>query len=272
MIPTQSDPALAGRKPQPARFTPLPGLDLHAEYHSVRTGGDFFDAIHLGSHVIFLLTDIAGTRESTQPIAADVQATFRRHGAELFRAPNANVMDITAQLAQEINHEFIRASRGVRFAPTFLGSFDLVLGILAYVNAGALTAVFHDSSSTHLLTSPAVPMGLFTHLTYEPSVQAFERGAKLLIVTKGVMETQHGRAHFGVDRLIPLLQDSDPATTNSATEICHAALKAAEEFKQVPWYSLHNLPFGHKNEDEDLTAMALVRPLKEASVEKEDSI
>ncbi|MBB5315656.1 PP2C family protein-serine/threonine phosphatase [Tunturibacter empetritectus] len=259
MKSSEPDLAATGRSPRRMELEGLQGVDLHAEYHSVRTGGDFFDAVDLGTHVIFLLTDIAGTKEATQPIASEVQRIFRGSAAELLGPAGTNVMDATAQLAQAVNHELIRAAKGVRFAPTFLGCYDLALGILAYVNAGGLTAVFHDSEGARILTSASVPLGLFTHLTHEPAMQAFEPGAKLLLVTKGVMETRHGRTHFGVERLIPLMQDAAPGfATQSATELCLAALKAAEEFKQVPWYSRLN-PFGHRQEDEDLTALALVR-------------
>ena len=237
----------------------LQGVDLHAEYHSVRTGGDFFDAVDLGSHVIFLLTDIAGTKEATQPIAAEVQRIFRGSATELLGPAGTNVMDATAKLAQAVNHALIRAAKGVRFSPTFLGCYDVSLGVLAYVNAGGLTAVFHDSEGARILPSESAPLGLFTHLTHEPAMQAFEPGAKMLLVTKGVMETQRGRTHFGVERLIPLMQDAAPGfATQSATELCRAALKAAEDFKRVPWYRGLN-PFGPRRDDEDLTALALVR-------------
>ena len=233
------------------------GLDLHAEYRSVRTGGDFFDAVDLGPRVIFLQTDIAGTKEATQPIAAAVQQTFRRCGAEFLGPPETNVMDATAQLMQQVNHGLMRAAVGVRFAPTFLGCYDVALGILAYINAGGMTSVFHDSDGARLLGSSSVPLGLFSHLTYEPSMQAFEPGAKLLLVTKGVMDTQHGRIHFGAERLMPLLQDGWAKT---ATEICRAALTAADEFKQVPWYRRLRVPFAGRDTEEDSTALAVVRP------------
>ena len=263
MMSPQTESPASGRTPHRMELGQLDGFDLHAEYHSDRTGGDFFDAIYLGSHVIFLLSDIAGTKEETQPVAAEVQETFRRQGTELLGAKGTNVMDATAQLVQVVNHALIRASGGLRFSPTFLGCYDLSLGILAYVNAGALTAVFHDSEGARLLTSESVPLGLFTHLTHEPSMQAFEPGAKLLLVTKGVMETRHGRTHFGVERLIPLLENTAPGfATDSAQEICHASLRAAEEFKQIPWYSLKKLPFMQGDGDEDLTALAVARPFK----------
>jgi serine phosphatase RsbU (regulator of sigma subunit) len=256
----EPDSAAMGRSPRRMELQGLQGIDLHAEYHSVRTGGDFFDAVDLGSHVIFLLTDIAGTKEATQPIATAVQEIFRGSSTELLGPTGTNVMDATALLAQEVNHALLGAAKGVRFSPTFLGCYDVSLGVLAYVNAGGLTAVFHDSEGARILPSESAPLGLFTHLTHEPAMQAFEPGAKLLLVTKGVMETRHGRTHFGVERLIPLLDDAAPGfATQSAKELCRAALKAAEEFKQIPWYNRLLHPFGSRDEDEDMTALALVR-------------
>src|ERR1700753_1231655 len=108
MMSSQTELPAACRTPRRMELGRLQGLDLHAEYHSVRTGGDFFDAINLGSHVIFLLADIAGTKEATRSIAAEVQDTFRRRGAELLGDPDVNVMDATAQLGQEVNHELLR--------------------------------------------------------------------------------------------------------------------------------------------------------------------
>jgi serine phosphatase RsbU (regulator of sigma subunit) len=260
MMSSEVGSPAVGRTPRRMELEQLQGVDLHAQYDSVRTGGDFFDAINLGAHVIFLLADIAGTKEETQSIAAEVQDTFRRRGMELLGTAGTNVMDATAMLVQEINHGLVRAAHGVRFAPTFIGCYDLSLGILAYVNAGGMTAVFHDSEGARILPSASVPLGLFTHLTHEPVMQAFEPGAKLLLVTKGVMETRHGRFHFGVERLIPLLEQTSPGfASDSATELCRAALRAAREFKEVPWYSLQNLPFGKGQGDEDLTALAVVR-------------
>ena len=70
----------------PADVKPHENLDLHAQYFSSRTGGDFFDAVNLGSHLIVLLTDIAGTKEQAHPIAAADQDAFRRGGSKFFRA------------------------------------------------------------------------------------------------------------------------------------------------------------------------------------------
>ena len=65
------------RTPKPTVLPPLTGLDINARYHSIRTGGDFFDAILVGPHLVFLLTDIAGELREIQSIAAEVQDVLR---------------------------------------------------------------------------------------------------------------------------------------------------------------------------------------------------
>lgn len=255
---SQTDVSAVERTPRRTELRPLAGLDFHAQYDTVRSGGDFFDAVVVGSRLIFILTDIAGRRPETHTIAAKTQDVFRRRAAEIFDAADTNLMDATTELVHEINHALIGASEGVRFAPTFVGCFDLALGVLAYINAGGQPAVFRDSDGTRLLPNVSVPMGLFTHFTYEPSIQAFEAGAMLLVVTKGVVEVQRGRDQFGIERVVRLLQDS---RASSATEISRATLQAAHDFKKVAWYSVRNLLRGADEEAEDMTALVLMRPV-----------
>ena len=107
---------------------------LSARYHSDRSGGDFFDGLAIGSRVIFLLTDIAGPRSEAHTIAAEVQNAFRQGARDLFDSPGANESEAIAALAHEVNRSLIDAAQGVRFAPAFLGCFNLTLGILTYCN------------------------------------------------------------------------------------------------------------------------------------------
>jgi serine phosphatase RsbU (regulator of sigma subunit) len=259
---SQTDVPVVERTPHRTELGQLSGVDFHAQYDTVRTGGDFFDALIVGSRLIFLLTDIAGRRPETHTIAAETQDVFRGRAMEIFGSPDTNLMDATTELVHGINHALIEASHGARFAPTFVGCFDPALGVLAYINAGGQPAVFRDSDGTRLLPDISVPMGLFTHLTYEPSIQAFEAGAMLLVITKGVVEVRRGRTQFGTDRVVRLVQDS---TAKSATEISRATLQATHDFKKIPWYSIHNLLPGRREHVEDLTALALVRPFPSIS-------
>jgi serine phosphatase RsbU (regulator of sigma subunit) len=248
----------SARTPLPTALPPFTGLDLHARYYSSRTGGDFFDAIGAGPHIVFLLTDIAGTRADAHTIAAAAQDIFRLRVPQLFSNEVINMMDTIATLAHEINQVIYNSSGGSRLAPTFLGCFNLPLGLLAYINSGGQPAIFRDSEGTRILGHVTMPLGLFTHLTYEPAIQAFEPGARLLLVTKGILEARRGRDQFGVERATSLLENLAPG---SAFELCGTMLKQAHDFRKLPWYSPERLPFVKPERIEDLTAVSLVRPL-----------
>jgi serine phosphatase RsbU (regulator of sigma subunit) len=248
---------LPARIPRPTALPLLDGLDLKAQYYSSRTGGDFFDAIAIGQHVVFLLTDVAGERASAHSIAASIQDTLHQHAHELFRSPRINMSEAIATLALEINRAIITTAHGVRFAPTFLACFDLSLGVLAYVNAGGQPAIFCDAGGTHILGNVTTPLGLFTHLTFEPGIQAFEPGSRLLLVTKGVLEARRGRDYFGVERVTDILQHF---TADSALDLCRCVLQEAHQFRKLPWYDMQRLRFAKIERIEDLTAVSLVFP------------
>lgn len=243
----------AGRAPQRAELGQVDGLDLHAQYLFDRTGGDFFDAVRLGPRVAFLLSDIAGRRPETDLIAAGMQEVFRSSAASLFGAGDANLMEGTEMLVQAVNLALMGAASGIHFAPTMLGCYDAQLGVMAYINAGGQTALLHDSDGTRALPNVSLPLGLFTHMTYDASMQAFEPGARLLVVTKGVTENLRGKVPFGADRVVELLQRSKDGP---ASGLCAAVLEASHEFAKPRrrWS-----PFRRGLLQEDMTALAMVR-------------
>lgn len=243
----------SSQEPRPAELGLVDGLDLHARYFADRTGGDFFDAVRVGSRVVFLLSDIAGIRSKAAPIAAETQQVFRARATELFGAGDVNLAEGTELLAQAINLAIAGPSHAVHFAPTMLGCYDVQLGVLAYVNAGGQTAAIRDSDGTRLLPDVAMPFGLFTHLIYDASMQAFEPGAALLIVTKGVTESMRGKVPFGAERVMEALRG---AQQESAEHLCREVLEAAHQFKQGRWKWL---AFWRKKVREDMTALAIVR-------------
>jgi serine phosphatase RsbU (regulator of sigma subunit) len=160
-------------------------------------------------------------------------------------------------LAHDVNRALIEAAHGVRFAPAFLGCFNLTLGILTYHNAGRLLAIFHDAGDVRVLEAGGIPLGLFTHSTYEPAVLAFEPHAKLLLVTKGITERRHGSTTFGIDRIRRILENSK---SDSAAEICEVVLREAYEFGHHPWSRVSRLLHPRKQPcNDDLTVVTLVR-------------
>jgi serine phosphatase RsbU (regulator of sigma subunit) len=249
--------SLAGPTPRPADSPQFEGLDLRAGFNSDGRGGDFFDGLAIGSRVVFLLTDVAGRQPETRAIAVQVQHEFRTRAHVLFEPSDANESEGIAALAHAVNRSLIDAAHGVRFAPAFLGCFNLTLGTLTYHNAGRLLAVFHDAQGMRVLESGGIPLGLFTHNIYEPAFLAFEPRAKLLIVTKGITERRRGATRFGNERVMQSLQNSN---TDSAAKICEAVLQEAYDFGHRRSRVSGLLRMRKRHSSEDLTAVALVRP------------
>ncbi len=242
--------------PYPVNLTKLDGLDLMALYRAARREGNFFDGQAIGERVVFLLTDIAGARAEARALAVDMQTTFRKCAPDLFGPSGANESEAIAALAYELNRSLIEAARGVHFTPAFLGCFSLALGVLTYHNAGLL-AVFHDAEGARTLQSGGMPLGLFTHNTYEPAVLAFEPRARLLLVTKAVMESRRGSFEFGAKRIERLLAN---VKEDSAAQICETVLQQAYAFRNHPWTRFYDLlHYGKHLGNDDLTAVALVR-------------
>ena len=228
----------------------------NGSYRAAHRGANFFDGLAIGQRVVFLLTDIAGARAEARALAVDVQTAFRQHAPELFGPSRANESEAISTLAYELNRSLMEAARGVHFTPAFLGCYSLALGILTYHNAGLL-AVFHDADGTRTLQPGGMPLGLFTHMTYEPSVLAFEPGARLLLVTKAVLESPRGASEFGSKRVEQLLAN---VKTDSASQICETVLQQAYAFGNHPWTRLYDLlHYGKHLGNDDLTAVALVR-------------
>jgi serine phosphatase RsbU (regulator of sigma subunit) len=234
----------------------LEDLDMQARYRSDGFGGDFFDALVIGPRVVFLLADIAGRPPKSQAIAAEVQTAFRTRAQELFEPPDANESESIALLTRDVNRSLIQAAGDAHFAPAFLGCYNRTLGILTYHNAGNLLAVFHDTVSARILEPGGIPLGLFTHSTYEPALLAFEPQARLLLVTKGITESRRGSSVFGSERVKRLLESS---STDAASEICDAVLREANDFGTRSRSRVQALLRPRKRRRDDMTAVALVR-------------
>lgn len=242
--------------PHPVDLPEIEQIDLKARYQAARCGGDFFDAVALDSRVVFLLTDIAGRRPETHAIATQIQDVFRSRARGLFGDSGANESESIALLARDVNRSLIEAADGVRFAPAFLGCYNLTLHILTYHYAGHLLALFYDGEKTVALEPCGIPLGLFTHSTYEPAVLAFGVNAKLLLVTEGGGEGQRGKTGLDEESMTLLLESS----TAGAASLCGAVLREASDSGSHRRVRAYGFARSRKQKDcDDLTVVAIVR-------------
>jgi serine phosphatase RsbU (regulator of sigma subunit) len=224
-----------------------------------RMGGDFFDLVLTPGHVVFLLTDIAGERDQTHAIAAEVQDVFRVMAADRLQDPDKNENDALVAILHEINRALLAASQGVRCASTFIATYNLLSGILSYINAGGPPALLRADGEIQALESNGLPLGLFTHLTHDAAFTVLNPGSTLLLVSKGVVEAHHHHEEFGLDRVRSILHTSDADTSHS---LGSSILQAAGQWIDGPSYFGPRITipgFRANNNEQDMTAVVLTR-------------
>ena len=111
-----------------------------------------------------------------------------RLGPELFSSPDINESDAMVKLCLDLNRGLMEAAAGVHACPAFIGCYHERFGTLCYTNAGHTPGLLRDSTSITELASTGLPLGLFSHATCEAPTVALEKGAVMLLVSRGVVE------------------------------------------------------------------------------------
>lgn len=230
-------------------FPQITGAQIAAAFAGKRVGGDFYDAVRVNpERILFGLLDVAGSREDNRGILAAVQEIFRSQGTELFTPVDINESDAMTELCHRLNRTVIEYAHGVRSCPAFIGCYHETFGTLCYTNAGHTSALLRDSSGISELRSTGLPLGLFSHATSDSHIEGMEKGAALLLVSRGLVEcggnNDKSASEFGLNRIKDFLGN---APLSSAQQLCSDILSAAETFSAVT-------PMCN-----DRTALALVR-------------
>jgi serine phosphatase RsbU (regulator of sigma subunit) len=214
-----------------------------------RLAGDFYDSVRVSpERVLFALLDVAGRREDNRGILAASQDIFRNFGTELFSRPDINESDAMTELCIRINRVILEISNGVHSCPAFIACYHERFGTLCYSNAGHTPGLLRDNNGISELSSNGLPLGLFSHATSEAPTVGLDKGAAVLLVSRGVIECEgharHASEEFGLER-IKLLYETAPADT--ASVLCASVLKSVADFS------------GDSPACDDRTALALVR-------------
>jgi serine phosphatase RsbU (regulator of sigma subunit) len=236
-------------EPVPTTFPKIEGADIAALFAEKRVAGDFYDSLRAGpERILFGLLDVAGRREDNRGILIAAQGIFRNVGMELFSRPDINESEAMTELSLRLNRGLLETSRGVHPCPTFIGCYHEKFGTLCYSNAGHTSALLRDRSGIVELGSTGLPLGLFSHVTSDAPTIGIEKGAALLLVSRGVIgcerHVEHTTEEFGISGVKQFLQ---AAPSSMAKELCAYILSRVGEFggKSLPC--------------DDQTALALVR-------------
>src|ERR1700733_9046527 len=234
----------------PSEFPKVNGAEIAATTYGQRVAGDFYDSLRVSpDRVLFGLLDVAGRRQSNQQILAAAQKIFRTLGAELFSPPDINESEAMTTLCLRLNRGIMEAAAGVPSCPAFLGCYHERFGTLCYTNAGHTPGLLRDHTGIVELASTGLPLGLFSHATAEAPTVALEKGAGLLLVSRGVVEGKCRDAkvddlEFGLERVKERLL-ANPS--QSAQALSASVLNAVGEFTCEPLVP------------DDMTALVFVR-------------
>jgi phosphoserine phosphatase RsbU/P len=236
--------------PTPAEFPPLSGADIAGMVQGEKVGGDLYHFLRANRcRVIFGMLDVAGRHEENHGIVEAARRTFQEVGKEKFAYEEINEADAMMELCLELNLSIRKAAAGVRSCAAFLGCYNEELGTICYANAGHTPGLLRDPAGISELPATGLPLGLFSASTYEAPTAALQKGASLLLVSRGVIEAahKHRKDEFGLGRVKDCFGS---ASQENASEIATVIVNAVQEF------------VGAAPDHNDVTALALVRASK----------
>src|SRR5580692_6416556 len=237
-------------EPAPDEFPKIEGAEMAATTYGKRVGGDFYDSLRIGpERILFGLLDVAGRRESNQIILSAAQNIFRTVGTELFSRPDFNESEAMSELCLRLNRGLMEAAEGICSCPGFIGCYHEKFGTLSYTNVGHTPALLRDSTGIVELPSTGLPLGLFSHATCEAPTIGLEKGAVLLLVSRGVVEgkckdNEAEDVEYGLERVKERLRVTDSYNPQA---LCASVLNAVGEFACEPLVP------------DDMTALVLMR-------------
>jgi phosphoserine phosphatase RsbU/P len=224
-------------EPVPGEFPRIDGAEIAATTYGKRVAGDFYDSLRVSpERILFGLLDVAGRRESNQPILSAAQKIFRTLGTELFSQSDINESEAMTVLCLRLNRGLMEAAEGVHPCPAFIGCYHEKFGTLCYTNAGHTPGLLRDSTGVTELGSTGLPLGLFSHATCEAPTVGLEKGAVLLLVSRGVVEgkckdDKVEDLEFGLERVKERLQAD---ASRSAQALSESILNTVGEFTCEP--------------------------------------
>jgi serine phosphatase RsbU (regulator of sigma subunit) len=223
----------------------LRSAQISCIYYAQRVAGDFYEFMRVSStRMLFALLDVAGRRGDTREVLIAAQNTFRQLSPKLFGAEDLNEAEAMSELCHHINRTILQGAGGVRSCSAFIGCYNENLGTVCYSNAGHTPGLLRDGDEITRLPAAGLPLGLFSHTVHGASTCALVPGAALLIVSRGLIETECHGEEF---ELAGVMKSLARAPLCTAPDLCVRILEDTREFGS------------HLPTQNDLTVMALLR-------------
>jgi phosphoserine phosphatase RsbU/P len=155
-------------------------------------GGDFYDVIASGEHLIVVVSDICGKGVSAALLASILQGMI--YAQVVARVP-------LAEIASAVNRFLCMKQLGEKYATVFLLRIASN-GDCEYVNCGHIPPVIVSRERVARLSEANLPLGLLAEATYSSARLKLEQDDRIVIVSDGVTEAQNAdEEFFGDERM-----------------------------------------------------------------------
>lgn len=204
-------------------------------------GGDYTDIVALPTgEWLMLVADVAGKGLASAMIASSLRAAFRA-----IATTGVPLSQLVTQLS-ELHYSEGPEAR-LRYVTAVFFRLDRRTHQLEVVNAGHPPAFLVSADgSSRAIEATAPPIGLFPGLQFVSEQIALAPGDRLLAYTDGLTETRRGDDEFGCERLLNLFAS--------------VPFESAEDILDKIWLYLRQFS-GDSHQEDDMTALALLRPL-----------
>jgi serine phosphatase RsbU (regulator of sigma subunit) len=207
----------------PAEAPKLPGTDLAGFNAACRTvGGDYYDFFTFSNgHVGLALGDVSGKGMPASLLMAELHARVQVLAAD-------DPGDLGAFMVR-LNKATCAKCPSNRFITFFFCTLDLVMGDLAFANAGHNPPIIvRSSGAAEMLEGGGPVLGIVPMAAYRQMQAHLDPGDMLVLYSDGVTEANNiDYAEFGEERFIEVLKAH---RTQPATAIVEAVTKALAEF------------------------------------------
>ena len=255
-------------RPLPCAIPHIDGVGLDMQRRGGHAcspqGGDLFDGVSpTPGQVFFLLMNVAAQSQNPLHLLALAQDEFRS-GAH--RIAGVSGKEPLAPALQEIMlrmRQRLDAAASVFYVTALLAVYEAASSRLTYISAGAQPMQLKKGATVTVVDGKGAPLGLPASpapLSNDP-VQAhtLKPGECALFLTPGLVHARSPRGDFGMTRASRVLSAQ---VTSDPQELCRALVAAAIHFEQQPSRFGPPLKIAgfRETEEEDMTAVALVRP------------
>ena len=208
----------------------IPGLDIagHSTYCE-RTGGDYYDYLHLGDQqpdkIGIVVGDVSGHGVSAALLMASARSAIRQRA--LMSGNIAQIVsDVNRQLASDVEESG-------RFMTLFCSEIDIGKQRIRWVRAGHEPAIFFDpvSGSFDELKGSGMALGVDESCQYqEEQKSGLAHGQIIVFGTDGIWEAHNAAGRlFGKESLFEIIRES---AAKSAKEIAGAIMDSLNRFRR----------------------------------------